>query len=411
MENKEISAKRASSMRRNSFEQTLPSEVREILDSFIPRSDLERAAIASSAVPSLAFSKPSAAEPFTAPEPPAKEDFSGMIWGQDEMKSKEKTPPKAAAAYSQPAPVPVAPPPAPVPRPDPRYAERPAPTPVSKPVPPAPPVVTEPESSGKLPKIIAAIAAVLVLAGGAVIFMKLHKDKDQIKDNSSVISTAENSGEEEVTATTTTETAQPESTTTEETTTETETTTTEETTTETVTETEATTEASSSETSASTTPAPITYSVSVTNSVLFGEDPTLGYQWADPSNHSLGLSQVGARINFTRNGTDGSSEAGDATIIVRFGAVLTTNISGTGAFAKLDPNEQNALKVNIENMLYQLLMTPASDMKADSFRFGTDLVRNYWYQDYYSDWVRRAQDMTLTQMNNLLNGNIRPALS
>ena len=404
MENKELSAKRASSMRRNSFEQTLPSEVREIIDRVMPRSETEHAA-AGTAGKAAAFAATAmtAAQPAApAPEPKsAAPRQSGMNWGGEAPKS-------AAPVLSRPIKTVE-----PAARP---YTPE---KPVTPPRPAAPIIEQEPEeaSGGSFKKIAVIVAALAACAAIGIIAALKFSKKPEKAPKSSEISTAELSSEDtDSSNTTTTASAQAANSDTteahsdtESTTASAETTTTTEATT-TVTETEPTTT-----TAATTTTAPVTTETEpqVTfsipgdskSAICQNDKQWYSWKWKDEKDHGRGVQSVTWMITVSGRTTS------NVYITVEKNAVVNGTIKDPqGVFAGFE-NEKMALKANIEPILTEILNRTRDELADPNFSItqlanGTDPVSNHWDNNYYTDWVITAQQKALNDANYFLRASI-----
>ena len=414
MENKEISAKRQSSMRRNSFEQTLPSEVREILDTIMPRTDLERAAVASSAVPTLSLPKQSEAAPAaeSAAAATTKESFGGMVWGGDEMTSRQPAPaPKPSATAGipvlQPDPKPE-PKPAPAPVPTPTYPTRPAPTPrltgesaAAATSASTPPMTSEPKPSKLMPKIVVgAVAAVAVVVCCAV-FLGSRGDKDESSNR-----TLES---ETVTSVTTTvtdaETTLLSVTTTAEATEAAETTVTSDTATETTVSTDSTAESSDIESNVDTTVSEtqveeiFSYEVKNLDANNKPEYWISNYEWINPSNPAEGLKSVTLHLVLIKTSNlhpdQPSSNNFELTIRNDGGAMVCPDEDRY-------VDETRVLKQNVQPILQAMFN---SDNLIQSDFFNNNLAKTYWNEGTvkYDNWVKNAQVYTISAINYVLN--------
>ena len=410
-------------MRRNSFEQTLPSEVREIIDRVMPRSDSEYTAsgapakAAALAATALTAAPAAASAPAPAPEPkPASPQQSGMKWGG------ESAAPAAAAATTSPRPA--------------RAAETAtrtaaassaAATTAPKPVSP----VSEPEperSSGggfaKIAVIAAALAACVAI--GIIAALKFAKKPEKAPGSSEMIVAEDSTGEASSVSTTTTASTQAEETepaegkdsSSEENTATESTATTTATVETTVSESESaessTTSTSTSSAPAATTAPQVTFSIpSDAQSFMFGNDGSgYSYKWVDDNDHAKGLKTVTWTIV-----VKGTVQDYVYIKVWKENETLYGEIyDPKGVFAGHEM-EKTALKQNVEPILDEILNLRASELQDPSFRITkirpknapeTEPTSNHWTEgaDYYKDWVKVAQQKALDNANTFLKTDV-----
>ena len=397
MENKELSAKRATSIRRNSFEQTLPSEVRDVIDRVMPRGDADRlsagaksAGFAASAFGASASASPAARSAASAPRRPA----AGMNWD-----------PVAHAAASAPAPRPK-----PVPKPQEPVAHKaPPPSRVQEKEPIGFREIGNQNSGGfkKIALIIAAIAA--CAAVGIIAALKFAKGKDKPEtgaSSGSEISVAELSSGEDGTETTT---SAPETTAASETTTTAETTTSSEETTTTATESETTvTEATTSSqttTEATTTvtqPQKVTFSITENSAhyMMGNNGGNYAYQWIDDANHGKGLKTVTWMINVR-----GQKQANVYIKVTNNKNILEGELIDPEGVCDGYGNEKDALRINTQRIIEMLMNLQPGEIANKDFKFpaNTNPYQDYWgYSQYYTDWVKTAQRLVWTDVQSFL---------